>query len=680
MTQPNRYLTKSRFKLAFECPTKLYYTKNNDYQDQGNDDPFMQALAKGGYQVGELAKYKYCADPIGEKITIDTLNEEEALQRTQLMLQQENVVIAEAAFLFENLFVRADILVKTKNHIKLIEVKSKSYTYEKFYSSTTGEPKSEWLPYLYDLAFQTYVVKNALKYQNLKITPYLLLANKEAVAETNGLNQVFKFKKSGNKQQTIIADFGTITPTMLFNSNLLKEINLEKEIDKLFNYEVKSKNVPQNHKHFEEFINWCSNIYQNQERVWTTPSNLCKSCQFKSDGSTDKKCGFSECWSNHEWDLTGKTNISPLNDNLFTELWLGNGGSSFSKKLFENNRPFLKDITEDVFTPKSDKNDSKYLGMTPFERRKYQIQKLQSKDYIFWKTEFEEIKEREWEYPYHMIDFETSTVALPYFEGMHPYETIAFQFSHHVIYENGTVEHRNQWISWEQNQYPNINFLNALMDSLANTTGTIFRYATHENSVLNKLREDLEIVNPPNKAELLKFINDITYVKVGKDGKIKGERCMVDLAEVVRAFYYSPHAKGSNSIKKILPAIIHDCPELLNRYSDPNLYGNGKKYSSLNFEGHLWLDPEKNNDPYKTLPAIFSDSFIEMYGKNEDLDDFEDVADGSAAMIAYNQLQFSELTPETRLAYKDALLRYCELDTLAMVMIIQGFEYLHENK
>jgi len=658
----------------------LYYTKNNEYQDQGNDDPFMRALAKGGYQVGELAKYKYCSDPIGQQITIDTLNENEALQRTHLMLQQENVVIAEGAFLFKNLFVRADIIVKTKNQIKLIEVKSKSYTHEKFYASTTGEPKSAWLPYLYDLAFQTYVVKNALQGQNLKITPYLLLANTEAIAQVDGLNQVFKFIKTGEKNQTIIADLGQITQATLSNSNLLKEINLENEIEKLLNSEVKSKNVPEKHKQFEDFVNWCSQIYESQERAWTTPSNICKSCQFKSDGLTDKKCGFSECWSNHEWNDLGKKDISYLNDTLFTELWLGNGGSTFSKKLFENNRPFLKDITEDIFTPKSNKNDHKYWGMTPFERRKYQIQKLKSKEYVFWKSEFEEIKVREWEYPYHMIDFETSTVALPYFKGMHPYETIAFQFSHHIIYENGKVEHHNQWISWEQNQYPNIKFLNALMESLANIGGTIFRYATHENSVLNKLRGDLEIVNPSNKAELLNFINDITYVKDEKDNKIKGNRCMVDLAEVVRAFYYSPHAKGSNSIKKILPAIIHDCPELITRFSDPNLYGRGKKYSSLNFEGHLWLSPEINYDPYKTLPAIFSDNFIELYGKTEDTEDFEDVADGSAAMIAYNQLQFSQLTPETRLAYKDALLRYCELDTLAMVMIIEGFAHLKENR
>ena len=54
---PNpRYLTKSRFKLALECPTKLYYTQKKDYLDKKLDDEFLQALAKGGYQVGELGR------------------------------------------------------------------------------------------------------------------------------------------------------------------------------------------------------------------------------------------------------------------------------------------------------------------------------------------------------------------------------------------------------------------------------------------------------------------------------------------------------------------------------------------------------------------------------------------------------------------------------------------------
>mgnify|MGYP000031246130 CR=1 FL=1 len=114
----------------------------------------MQALAKGGYQVGELAKYKYCKDPIAENITIATLNEEEALQLTAEKLLQDNVVIAEAAFLYNNLFVRVDLLVKTNNQIKLIEVKSKSYSEEVKFINDQNKPASKWVPYLYDLAFQ----------------------------------------------------------------------------------------------------------------------------------------------------------------------------------------------------------------------------------------------------------------------------------------------------------------------------------------------------------------------------------------------------------------------------------------------------------------------------------------------------------------------------------------------
>lgn len=48
-------VNKSRFKLAAECPRKLYYTGKKDYLDRSLDDSFLAALAEGGYQVGELA-------------------------------------------------------------------------------------------------------------------------------------------------------------------------------------------------------------------------------------------------------------------------------------------------------------------------------------------------------------------------------------------------------------------------------------------------------------------------------------------------------------------------------------------------------------------------------------------------------------------------------------------------
>ena len=60
-----RYLTKSRFKLALNCPTKLYYTKKeHEYGDQCNVDLFLQSLADGGFQVGELAKFYLHNNPI----------------------------------------------------------------------------------------------------------------------------------------------------------------------------------------------------------------------------------------------------------------------------------------------------------------------------------------------------------------------------------------------------------------------------------------------------------------------------------------------------------------------------------------------------------------------------------------------------------------------------------------
>ena len=45
------------------------------------------------------------------------------------------------------------------------------------------------------------------------------------------------------------------------------------------------------------------------------------------------------------------------------------------------------------------------------------------------------------------------------------------------------------------------------------------------------------------------------------------------------------------------------------------------------------------------------------------------LADGAAAMIAYARMQFSEMGEAERRAIRQALLKYCELDTLAMVML-----------
>jgi hypothetical protein len=46
------------------------------------------------------------------------------------------------------------------------------------------------------------------------------------------------------------------------------------------------------------------------------------------------------------------------------------------------------------------------------------------------------------EYPAHFLDFETVSPAIPSYAGTSPYETIPFQWSDHILTENGTLGHK----------------------------------------------------------------------------------------------------------------------------------------------------------------------------------------------------------------------------------------------
>ena len=153
MTSP-RYLTKSRFKLAAECPTKLFYTaKEEVYRNAKQEDSFLAMLADGGYQVGELAK---CCYPEGVEVT--TSKHLEALEQTHQLLKQDKVTIFEAAIAFGDLFIRIDILVKDGNQFQLIEVKAKSYnSVTPKILGAKGDLLSGMRPYIEDVAFQAYI-------------------------------------------------------------------------------------------------------------------------------------------------------------------------------------------------------------------------------------------------------------------------------------------------------------------------------------------------------------------------------------------------------------------------------------------------------------------------------------------------------------------------------------------
>jgi hypothetical protein len=149
----------------------------------------------------------------------------------------------------------------------------------------------------------------------------------------------------------------------------------------------------------------------------------------------------------------------------------------------------------------------------------------------------------------------------------------------------------------------------------------------------------------------------------------QGTRDMVDLCKVVVNYYYNPHTFGSNSIKKVLPAVLNSSKFIQNKYS--RSIGNIAVSSKNLPDDHVWLTKQENKiiSPYKTLPPVFEN--ISQDEIETRLSDIENIDDGGAALTAYGKIQYTDMSEKERQDISDALKRYCELDTLAMVMIYE---------
>ncbi len=418
-----KVLTKSRFKLGLECPNKLYYTNKEGYADTKISDTFLQALAEGGFQVEELARMHY---PNGVLIEGNDWDYQLLWEQTQELLRQDNVVIYEAAFLIDGLFIRTDILIKKGNNIELIEVKAKSFTPddEYLFIGKKGGMVSSWKPYLFDIAFQKYVIQ--LCFPDWKIQSYLMMADKSKKASINGLNQLFRITRKQANRTGILKKVSKIEETgdPVLGIKNITQIVSDIEGDKYKYHDSLA---------FVESINKLKKLYQNDEYAnWKTSFSVCKSCEFKSEND-ELRSGFKECFSKqHNW--SEKDFMKP---NIFNVYSFIKG-----KKLLDEGIYFKDQLTEDNIDLKIEAGK---LSMS--HRQWLQIEKEVNDDNTLY-IDVEGLKDEmsKWSFPLHFIDFETSASALPFNIGSKPYEQIAFQFSHHMYYEDGKIMHATEYI------------------------------------------------------------------------------------------------------------------------------------------------------------------------------------------------------------------------------------------
>jgi hypothetical protein len=290
------------------------------------------------------------------------------------------------------------------------------------------------------------------------------------------------------------------------------------------------------------------------------------------------------------------------------------------------------------------KNGKGELG-TWGERRRIQIRKTREKREWFSSSMKEKLDS--WDYPLWFIDFETTINALPFHKGMRPYELVAFQWSCHRVDNPGARPVHGEWINLEKG-FPNFKFAESLMAHIGDM-GTPLMWATHENTVLKKVLEQMDTIGHRND-ELRDWLFRMT--SESKGGKKLREGRLVDMCDFTLKNYFHPDMKGSNSLKKVLPAIWRN-----NRY----LHAIEWFREYVKYVKHD--DKEIALDPYDTL----GDNVREL--GDEEMPTAV-VRDGTGAMRAYYDMTFGECAgdPAARDAWKAKLLKYCELDTMSMVI------------
>ena len=641
-----RYLTKSRFKLAIECPTKLFYSSRKSiYKDNKQEDSFLRMLADGGFQVGQLAKVIF---EDGHEIKSKDAEKAEAETR-KLLTENEEIVLLEPAIRYKNFFVRIDVLIKRKNTFELIEVKAKSYNSAKpEVEGAKGGILKPMLPYIQDVAFQKFVLQ--LAFPDSSISTYLMLPDKAVTSEVDGLNQMFKVDHTDHSTTVVVDE--KIHSIINEAQKLLIKVSVDKYVDDVLSKEIECPGLIETLPNLAEHL---AKAYESDQKITPTLSAACSKCEFKAYPSDKLNSGFHECLS-----IATGWQGDDLYQATILDIWDFRKKDSFlAQGIYKPSQ-----LSQDDIGYKDDKE-----GLSRTQRQWLQCQGIPPEDDLggfYLDTELFNHHMTKWKYPYHMIDFETSTTALPFFKGMRPYESVAFQFSHHIIYEDGSIKHLGEFILAEAGQFPNYEFVRALKKELDIDDGTVFRWAAHENTILNHIATQLmNDQNPPSDRDaLLQFIDTLIT---------GGSRAMVDLNEIAKRTYYHPDTKARTSIKKVLPAVLKSSAYLKEKYTQP-IYG--KEIQSLNFQNFTWWQSKDGQfvEPYDLLKDIenemLGDEGAEIFDTEDD--GFE-IAEGGAAAAAFARLQFESLTEQQRSNIKNALLRYCELDTLAMVMIVEAW-------
>ena len=426
-------LSKSRFLAGLQCHLRLWYQCYNP-ELASKVSPAQQAIFQAGQDVGRLATDLY---PKGIRIMEDHLHHEEAIQSTLAAMEDKKVqAIFEAAFLFDGVRVRVDILERLEDEKwNLIEVKSAASVKQ---------------IYLSDVGIQYHVLRGS----GLDI----------GMAGILHLNSLYVYD------------------------------GCQLELGSLFTFSDLTEQVMSLQKDIPSLLDGLKAVLKAETPPEIIPSRLCKSpydCEFWAYCTLEKP----SFWV---LDLTGIRQ-----DRL--------------NHLIASNIEDVRDIPDDF----------------PLTKLQERIKTCVTHQEEYVSPELEaELKDVQ--YPIHFLDFETFSPAIPRYAGTRPYQTMPFQWSDHILSEDGTIEHGEYLCNEDKD--PREDFAMALLHTLGDE-GTIFVYSNYERVVITDLAQHL----PQYDEQLLGLLERFK-----------------DLMVLIKRYYYHPEFHGSFSLKAVLPALLPD--------------------------------------------------------------------------------------------------------------------------
>ncbi len=581
-----RYIFKEDLLRFQSCARKAWYGlgEGNNSKDP---DPFLDFLGE------EARSVKRASLALFEEVRRTSGSLGERLEQTKEFLDSENDLVLFEPRLQSGVFVgNPTYLIRRKARLYVLQVAAKSgdetvHREGKMLITYYGNVRSEWRELVQSLGFFCELL--CLQYPGVTVSPWLLLpsANRE-IGERE-----LSFALDSNEQ---------------FSSSVDEVAVNQRRSDSVLRFFDAGEAVSLIQGDVVHAMRELKTMVARNKAPEPVLRYACRNCEYKNGKDGD---GFSQCW--------GKlAKPSPHLFELHQLYSLKNGNGLLADRKILEGRTSLFDVLEEELKGR--------------HRARQQLQLDCSRSGEEWVDPhlLKEIANLEW--PVRFIDFETYQSALPFIEGVKPFELIPFQWSCHTLDSKGKLGHE-EWLHSGKGD-PRREFVATLRDAVGDS-GSLLIYTDYEIQVLDTLmRYFVEIGGNDD--------SDVVWI----DALLRSGR-IVDQHEWVMKRYCHPIMGGRTSLKKALPAAW--------------LSSDGLGADLRFFEYFLRGENGELVEPYLTLPEI------QVGGK------LMSIREGCGAMKGYRELTVGVGATDAiaREVLRCAMLAYCKLDTAAQVILFE---------